>query len=268
MAADAVKASLFYRANAKIRSIVGYRTMLGKKLSSPAIAQSNTSACECEENINLSLSGYPRNHNYRVSGNQLIPSFRLYERFRLVRRSYPEQIESFLDIGCCRGFYVLEAAIRSTRRISVGINVHKLFIVTAKKVRQHLSIKNAAFHIASLEEFADNPEIHGGPLQTVLLIGTYHNLLWGSSLCSTAYRSHRQILQRLAQICTDRRIFPGRLELNRLPTDLKQIAESSSDKTHYNTVSFLRCAEEFFYISRTGFLGTYPMFVLSKKNFV
>jgi hypothetical protein len=266
MSAVANRAPILYRANAKIKSLVGYRTVLSQKLNGPAVAPSDTPANKCEDEINRLLSGYPRNHNYQVIRKRLLPSFRLYERLRLITGLYSEPLESFLDIGCCRGFFVLDAAQQPTCRISVGIDVHQPFVITAEKARQYLDIRNAAFHFASLQQVADNPENYGGPFKTVLLVGTYHYLFWGSQRCSTAYHNHRQILQWVAHICTDRCIFSGRLEVDKLPYDLKQNVENHQAKTQYTTENFLRVAGEFFDASEAGFLGTYPLFVLLKKH--
>jgi len=160
---------------------------------------------------------------------------------------------------------VLQAAEHPACRTSVGIDVHQPFIATAETVRQHLDRANAAFHLASLQDVADRPEVYGGPFQTVLLLGAYHYLFWGSTLCTTAYHSHREILQRVARICTGRCIFSARLELERLPEGVKEIAQRHPDKARYTTKKFLESAREFFHVHRSGSLGVYPLLTLSKK---
>ncbi len=218
------------------------------------------------EEINGLLGGYPRNHSYRVSEARLIPSWRLYQRLRAIRKAYPQPLESFLDIGCCRGFYVLEASQRPTCRMSAGIDVHPPFVSTAEDVRQHLRVQNAAFHLAALQDVAEHPEAYGGPFQTVLLVGTYHYLFWGSEFCATGCHSHREILRRVARLCTDRCILSARLELNQLPAGVRELAERHPDRIDYTTKEFLSIAQEFFRVERRGSLGIYPLFVLHRKN--
>lgn len=266
MATVATKASLFYQTGAKIQSIFGYGALLGRNPGGFLALDSEPPSNKAEKDLNPLLIGYPRNHNYRIFKKKLLPSFRLYERSRLVSSVCPEKLESFLDIGCCRGFYVINAAQQPDCQISVGIDVHEPFVSTADKVREYLGTKNAHFYFAHLDEVANAPEAYGGPFQTVMLIGTYHYLFWGSKISSAAYRSHRQILARLAQICTNRVIFSARLEINRLPDAVKDKAKSFKDKIHYSTAEFLKSAEEFFKVREAGYLGTYPLFVMLKKN--
>jgi len=260
-----VKASWPYRVNAKIQSIHGYGTILRGNFNTFSPFNSKSSPEKIERQLNKLLLGYPRNHNFRVHKKKLIPSFKLYERLRLVRTVYPDPLESFLDIGCSRGFYVMDAAQRHDCRASVGTDVYEPFIRAANEVRKYLEMDNACFRLAGLEDLAEAPENYGGPFQTILLIGTYHYLFWGSSLCPSAYRSHREILIRLWRICTDRVIFSGRLEINKLQRSLKEKAKSAMGKIPYSTAEFISSAKEFFEVRTVGYLGTYPLFVLLKK---
>jgi len=259
------RASWPYRVNAKIQSIHGYRTILRGNFNAFSPFNSKSSSEKAERRLNKLLLGYPRNHNFRVHKKKLIPSFRLYERLRLVRSAYPNPLESFLDIGCSRGFYVMDAAQRPDCRASIGTDVYEPFICTANEVRKYLEMDNACFHLAGLEDVADAPENYGGPFQTILLIGTYHYLFWGSSICPTAYHSHREILTRLSRICIDRVILSGRLEVNKLQRSLKEKARSTVGDVPYSTAEFINSAKEFFEVRTAGYLGTYPLFVMLKK---
>lgn len=221
---------------------------------------------EKEQEINLHLKGYPRNHNYLILKKKLIPSFKLYERLRQVTALYPTSLKSFIDIGCCRGFYALHAANIKTCTVSVGVDVHQPFVHTSNMVREYLGQQNSSFYMASLDMVSSNPEAYGGPYQTVLLLGLYHYLFWGSNLCSDAYGSHHKIFQRLSQICTGRLIFSGRLEVDQLPRAEKEKAQSSPKVAEYNTNCFLKAAEEFFDVHQAGFLGAYPLLVMDRKN--
>jgi len=260
------KPSLFYKINAKIQSYFGYGCLLGHKFSGFLSLGFEYSPNKHEKDLNKLLIGYPRNHDYSICKKQLFPSFKLYERFKLVTSFYPEELEKFIDIGSCRGFYVMEAAQRPHCQVSIGIDVYEPFVSISNKVREYLDIKNADFYLATLDQVSDRPEAYGGPFQTVLLIGAYHYLFWGSKLSSSAYYSHREILTRLSKISTDRLIFSARLEVDRLPTVLKEKAKMLGNKIIYNTEYFLKIAEQFFEVRKAGYLGRYPLFVMSKKN--
>jgi hypothetical protein len=260
------KPSLFYKINAKIQSFFGYGCLLGHKFRGFLPMDFEYSSNKLEKDLNKLLIGYPRNHDYRIRKKKLFPSFKLYERLKLVTSLYPEKLERFIDIGSCRGFYVMEAAQRPHCQVSVGIDVYEPFVTISNKVREYLDIKNADFYLATLDKVSNKPEAYGGPFQTVLLIGVYHYLFWGSKLSSTAYYSHREILNKLSKISTDRLIFSARLEVDRLPTVLKEKAKMLGNKITYNTAYFLKRAEQFFEVRQAGYLGRYPLFVMSKKN--
>jgi hypothetical protein len=177
----------------------------------------------------------------------------------------PQRLDSFLDIGCCRGFYVLQAAQRPGCRLAVGVDVHQPFVSIAADVGSQLHLTNVAFHTITLDKLAQNPAAYGGPFQVTLLIGTYHYVFWGSGRCDYALRSHERILACLANLTTDRLIFSARLELDRLPSGLKKQASSSPEANVYNTDSFLQVATRFFDVEQAGFLGSYPLLVMHKK---
>ncbi len=217
------------------------------------------------EELNRRMSEYPRNHLYRIVEGRVVPGFRLYERLRMVTAVYPEPLHSFLDIGCCRGFYVLDAALRRGCPRAVGVDVHEPFVATAQDAAQYLGVPNAAFHYASLEQVSGDPHTFGGPFQVVLLVGTYHYLFWGSLLCPTAYHSHEEILRRLASICTDRLIISARFTVHRLPANIKSKLKEGPSAAAYTTEAFLQDAEKFFHIRHAGYLGVYPLFVMTKR---
>src|SRR3954452_15026460 len=56
----------------------------------------STSARDAAEQLNRQLIGYPSNHNYAVCDGQLLPSLRLYLRWRRVSALYPEPLTSLL----------------------------------------------------------------------------------------------------------------------------------------------------------------------------
>jgi hypothetical protein len=50
--------------------------------------------------------------------------------------------------------------------------------------------------------------------------------------------NHHEILRRLSRICTDRLIFSGQLEIDRLPRIEKEKAKASGKIAQYNTDYF------------------------------
>ena len=196
----------------------------------------------------------------------MLPSFRLYERVRLVASLYPERMESLLDIGSCKGYYVLSAADRPYPVKTVGIDVYEPFVSVANKVKKYLGGDNASFYSAALEEVSNTPEAHGGPFQTVLLIGTYHYLFWGSTINSNALCDHQKIFKMLSKVCTERLIFSARLEVDSLTSDTKEKARMFGGTLKYDTEHILKSAEEFFEVHRAGYLGKFPLFSMSKKK--
>src|SRR5690242_17341525 len=67
--------------------------------------------------LNARLRGYPRNHDMKVvAGPRVIPSRRLHSRWTRIASLYPDHLTSLLDVGSCKGYFVLEAATRPSCR--------------------------------------------------------------------------------------------------------------------------------------------------------
>lgn len=256
----AIKATFPYRAGTALRTVAGYSALA----SVHARAFLGTPSPQ-EQHINALLTGYPSNHIYRIHDKTLIPSLQLYERLWKVTRLWPATMESFLDIGSCKGYYTCLAAQKSTCRIAVGLDVDESFIRTSQQVSDHLGLTNTRFHLTTIDKLANNPSAFDGPFQTILLIGTYHYLFWGSGASDHCFKNHTEILSRLATLCTDRVIISGRFEMDRLPQHIKKDAVQSKEAGAYNTQAFIKTARNFFNIQTKGFLGTYPLFVMHKK---
>ena len=257
---------LFNKCHSKIRNIFPYIALLGRNPDVFFSLLTRASFSQFEKEINQALIGHPSNHNYLIYNKKLFPRFQLFERFQLISSLFPEKLESLLDIGSCRGFYVFKAADYPTCNLSMGIDVYEPFITTSQKIKAYLNVEKVQFHLATLDEVCNNRERYGGPFQVVLLLGTYHYLFWGSGKCSNAFHSHREILSRLSEMCSDRVIFSARLETNRLPRSVKTRAEMYKDKYAYTTHDFLECAKEYFDIHRAGYLDRYLLLVMVKKG--
>lgn len=222
-------------------------------------------AREADKGRNDLFSGYPGNHTYAIRNGQLVPGFQLFERFQQVAALLSPEMDSFLDVGCCRGFYVLRCALRPGCRLAVGVDVYAPFVSDAQRAMRCLRLENCGWHVATLDDLALDPPGFGGPFHTVLNIGTYHYLYWGSNLCPTAFFDHREILRRFASLCTDRFIISARFEVDRLPSFVRATAQFHEKKSNYTTKSFLHAAAEFFEVRHQGFLGAYPLLLLLKK---
>lgn len=231
------------------------------------IAHYRGKGTDAERALDAQLSGEPRNHNYRLRGGELVPSFALYCRASIFSKLYPQPLTSILDIGCCRGYYALTNGRRPGCVTSVGIDVDEPSIQAAQKAKECLGaqVKNVNFHLAQLHEVAANPASFGGPFQTVMLVGTYHYLYWGSSKSTACYRDHHKILSLLEKVCTDRVIFSARLEINNLPHYLQPEANAAPEGKAYTTEGFLKAAREHFDVKRVGSLGKYHLLVMSKR---
>ena len=254
------------RTGARVRSLAGYPRCRREYLHGVVPVRLEVSAARAQKELNRRMSDYPRNHLYHIVHGRIVPGFRLYERLRLVTRVYPEPLHSFLDIGCCRGFFVLDAALRRHCPRAVGIDVHEPFVAIARDAARYLRVPEAAFHHASLEDVSTTPQEFGGPFQVVMLLGTYHYLYWGSSLCATAYHSHEEILRRLAAICTHQLIISARFTMERLPQGIKQTLPEGQSNETYAMEAFLQSAEKFFHTRHVGYLGVYPLLVMTKRS--
>lgn len=218
--------------------------------------------------LNAALQGYPRNHNYRVVGNELVPSEQLRERADVIGHLWPSTMERFLEIGSCKGYFVLQAASLPACRLAVGIDVHPPFIDASTAVAEHLQRSNAQFHLASLEEFAQSPEQHGGPFQVVQLVSTYHYLYWGSHLDSSGYRDHGRIMEMLARVTGQYLIFANPVEVRNSPRHIRQLAQR--DRNHdYNREAILKAARPYFDVFDVGSLdrkNKRPMMLFVRRD--
>ena len=250
----------------KIKNLTAYQTRYGREFS-------RRSVDNIEAELNEQLIGYPKNHNYQVRGSRLIPCFRLYERYRALEPLYPHPVDSFLDVGSCKGFYVLSAVLNHGNgqgepgcQRAVGIDVHAPFVAVANRVKEYLKVEKAAFYQTSLDEVSGKPESFGGPFQTVLMLSCYHYFFWGSDYCAFAYHNHDEILARLAKLCTGTLLLSGRLEFDRLPGGVQERVKSSPHRQRYNTEEFAKAAKMFFDIRIAGHFGRNALFVMSKKK--
>ena len=198
------------------------------------------------------LTNYPSNHKYRVGKGGILPSFQLYTRMRKITPLYGDDMDSLLDIGCCRGAYVLSAARRPACRRAVGVDVAEPFIQTAEAVRTRLGIQTVRFLPIPLEECVARVAELGGPFHTVLMLGMYHYLFWGGSKQKTGYLDHGKILSLVDSLCSHQVIFAARLEVSACPTFIRKRAAGMGESVVYTTESFLAAARQRFDVTEAG----------------
>ena len=211
-------------------------------------------------------SSYPHNHDYRVRGGRLLPKWKLWRRWRRIRRLYPEPLESLLDLSCCKGFFVLEAAQRPSCERALGIDVHEPDLAVCEALRSGLRLERARFARLRLHELAERIEEHGGPFQTVLLINTYPYLYFGSDREPAAYPDHERLFELLRRVTGERLIFSNRVALERCPRHVQRRARELGLAEGYSEERLLAAAERHFEVERRGKLGRIPCLLLRPRR--
>src|SRR5688500_10738117 len=56
--------------------------------------------------------GHRTRHVYTIANGEVSTTFQMDQRWQIVEKLYPEKVTSLLDIGCCRGWFVIKAAMR------------------------------------------------------------------------------------------------------------------------------------------------------------
>lgn len=184
-------------------------------------------------------------HVYDIVGNRQITSQQLHRRWRNVCKLYPEKLTSMLDIGCCRGWFSVEAARRG---------------------KEALKLDNILFDYAFLNDVAENREKYHAPFQVILMLNVYHYLYWGSKKNATHWSNHDYLLSTIADLCTERVIFMSPLELADCPTEIIRAAEADPElAADYTPQRFFEVARQYFDVSFHRYLGKRPLYLFMKK---
>lgn len=216
--------------------------------------------------LNESLKGYPHNHNYQIHGDMLVPCWRLFKRLKAIAPLYPDRLDSLLDVSSCKGYYVCDAALHHKNCRALGIDVCDNFVSLSSQVKHLLGIDNAAFAHATLDDLLEHPDAYQPPFPLILFLGSYHYFYWGSTLNDRAYHDHYEILHRIARLCSNRVIFSARLEIDRLPRYLQNIAREHEAGRNYNTAAFLDAARSCLSVKDMGLLGRDNLYLLTRKD--
>src|SRR5215212_12257955 len=98
--------------------------------------------------IEKPIGDRPR-HTYKIAEDgKLLTTFQMEQRWRIVERLYPPKVTSLLDIGCCRGWFVLQAALRPECERATGIDVVQGFIDAANDAKRLLKFDKLQFEYA------------------------------------------------------------------------------------------------------------------------
>jgi hypothetical protein len=204
---------------------------------------------------------YPSNHCYRLALGRLRPTRQLAARYRVLSRLYPARLTSLLDLSCCKGYFVLDAARQPTCERALGIDVGENYLRACRLVQEALGLSAAKFARLHLHELAECIGQFGGPFQTVLLVNTYQYLFYGSRGCGMAYLDHRRIFRLMREVCGQRLIFGNRTELADCHADIQAAADRCGEHG-YSTTAILAAAREYFDVEILGDLGGYPLWLL------
>ena len=211
--------------------------------------------------------GHRTRHTYRIADGKAFTTFQMDQRWQIVARLYPEKLTSLLDIGCCRGWFVIQAALRPECERALGIDVVQGFIDSANEAKNALNLGDKVmFDYAFLDDVAGNPQKYRTPYQTIVLLNTYHYMYWGSGYSDKHWADHDYLLGTLASICTDRVIFMSPLEIEECPSDIARRAKQHPEwAPAFTTEKFLETAGKYFDVTHQSYLGIRPLYLMKKK---
>lgn len=206
---------------------------------------------------------YPHNHDYRIIGSWLVPSWKLRRRQGRLRALYPRAPRSLVDLASCKGWFVLQAA-RAGCENALGIDVYRPDLEASRAVAAHLAI-NARFEERRLDDLVADVESGSPPFEVALLVNAYQYFYFGSDRDERAVLDHRTLFDRMRRICDGRLIFSNRIELARLPDNVRARAAQLRAADGYNPRAVRDAAEEFFRVEELAPLGRIPLWVLHAR---
>ncbi len=202
---------------------------------------------------------YPRNHNYRILAGRLVPSWRLFKRYRRIRALYPEPLESLVDLSSNKGYFCLHAAQRLGCSRVLGIDVSQPDVEASRASREHLALPQVTLLHLSPQELSASIDEHGGAFQTALLINVYHYLFFGSRSDARHLESHGAIFRALRSVCSGALVFSNCTELEQLPRHMQAMAREQGREAEYTGEQIRLAAEPYFEFEEHGRLGRRPL---------
>ena len=225
------------------------------------------SARSADQILNDDLLGYPTNHTYQIHKGEIIARGKMAKRWRTISRLYPPAVRSFLDVGSCKGYFVLRLAQRPECERAVGIDLFPHFIDVSQRAAEALALANVRIHTAAIEDVAKNPSAFGGPFDLVQVISTYHYIYWGSQRAANSTRDHDTIMNAFAKVCSRYLVFVNPLEIPDCPPEIQKLAQAAPGHD-YTREGFLRAAQKHFDVSEAGSLndaGKRPIMLLVRR---
>ena len=217
--------------------------------------------------LNDDLLGYPTNHTYQIHNGQIFAQGKVSRCWRAVSPLYPQHIRSFLDVGCCKGYFLFRVAQRPECEHAVGIDLFPHFIDVSQRAAKALALKNVQIQNASIEDVAANPSAYGGPFDLVQVISTYHYIYWGSKRATRSMGDHDSIMTALAKLCARYLVFLNPLEISDCPLEIQKLAERSPDHD-YTREGFFSAAQKHFDVFEVGLddSGKRPIMLLVRHQ--
>jgi len=90
-------------------------------------------------------ASYPNNHNYLFKSDRPIPKRQLKARYKKIRKLYPKNFESLLDLSSCKGFFVFAAETYQNAERSLGIDICEKDIETANSIKEAFHFTKSRF---------------------------------------------------------------------------------------------------------------------------
>lgn len=208
---------------------------------------------------------YPQNHTYTIVNNQFKPKYKLFKRYKKLRKLYPDKFTSFLDVGCSKGFFVFSANESKYCLRSLGIDVNQYALNVCRWIQQKLKIHaNVRFEKLRIHELSERINEFGGPFQVVLVVNLYQYLYFGSDFYRDNYMDHDNIFNHLHKICSERIIFNNRVNLEDCQ-NVNCIDYNDIRSQNYTEEKMLEAAAKYFVIKKHGNIGKCPLYTMEKK---
>lgn len=206
---------------------------------------------------------YPHNHDYRIIGSRMVPSWKLWRREGRLRALYPRAPRSLVDLASCKGWFVLQAARAGCPR-ALGLDVYRPDLDASRAAASHLTI-DATFEERRLDDLVTDVESGAPPFEVALLVNAYQYFYFGSDRDERAVLDHRVLFKRMRRVCEGRLIFSNRIDLERLPDGVQERAARLDAADGYHAQAVRDAAEEFFRVEEHPPLGRIPLWVLHAR---
>jgi hypothetical protein len=231
----------------------------------PAHHSSPSNQINAQKYLKYITGSYPSNHTYDIIQNKLIPKTKLATRYKKLQKLFPKKLESLVDIGCSKGFFVFEGGNHPHCTRSLGIDVNPYDIEICHWVNQTIKNDRVDFKLLKLHELADNIDQFGGAFQTVLVINIYQYLYFGSDTFPDNYLDHDTIFKNLRKICSERIIFNNRINLKDCQNTQRIENVDKKWVENYSEKNVMEAASRYFTLKKYGSIGKYPLWLLEVK---